>query len=392
MTDKKYDVIIVGGGIMGWSTAYYLLRFDDRIRVAVIEMDPSLERSSTVLSDGNARIQFNVKENVEISLYGFKILETFAEDMAVGDDVPDVSFRRQGNLFLVDENGYEEAVKGLEQQKRLGCQVEWLPPTEIQQRYSLLQLEGIVGGTFSSSDGTMDPWAVLNAYKNKAIDMGVIFLHDEVTGLLKEKSQIIGVKLKSQQQLSTASVVNCAGAWASEVARTAGILLPVQPVKRQVFVLETSVLARGILPLIAFPSGLYLIHEGFSHFICGKSLPEDPIGFDFNWQRRQFEEKLWPELVEYVPSFDRLKLVRGWAGLYAVNTFDGNAILGEWPNLKGLYLANGFSGHGFQQCHAVGRYLSEMILGKNYSLDLSIFDPARIQNNKPVFENRQRIV
>ena len=98
-------------------------------------------------------------------------------------------------------------------------------------------------------------------------------------------------------------------------------------------------------------------------------------------------ELLWPELAEFVPAFDRLKLVRGWAGLYAVNTLDGNAVLGQWPELSGLYLANGFSGHGLQQGPAVGRYLSELILEKPLSLDLSIFTPQRILNNRALSEN-----
>jgi glycine/D-amino acid oxidase-like deaminating enzyme len=116
-------------------------------------------------------------------------------------------------------------------------------------------------------------------------------------------------------------------------------------------------------------------------------MPDDPVGFDFNWDRERFTERLWPELVTLVPSFDRLKLVRGWAGLYAENTFDGNAILGEWPDCKGFYLANGFSGHGLQQAPAVGRYLSRLILDEKPTLDLSIFNPARILENNPLIEN-----
>jgi glycine/D-amino acid oxidase-like deaminating enzyme len=92
-------------------------------------------------------------------------------------------------------------------------------------------------------------------------------------------------------------------------------------------------------------------------------------------------------LAEFVPAFDRLKLVRGWAGLYAVNTLDGNAILGQWPELKGFYLANGFSGHGLQQGPAVGRYLSELILDQPVSMDLSIFEPERILEKRPLSEN-----
>ncbi len=118
----------------------------------------------------------------------------------------------------------------------------------------------------------------------------------------------------------------------------------------------------------------------------GKSMDEDPIGFDFNWDDKRFMEILWPELAELVPAFDTLKLVRGWAGLYAVNTLDGNAILGEWPDLKGFFLANGFSGHGLQQAPAVGRYLTELIIGRTPTLDLSIFRPERILENKPLSE------
>jgi glycine/D-amino acid oxidase-like deaminating enzyme len=101
---------------------------------------------------------------------------------------------------------------------------------------------------------------------------------------------------------------------------------------------------------------------------------------------------LWPELVEYIPSFDRLKVVSGWAGLYAVNTFDGNAILGEWPEMSGLYFIGGFSGHGFQQAFAVGRYIAELILGQKPFLDLTLFSPQRILDNQPVFENPNRLV
>jgi FAD-dependent oxidoreductase domain-containing protein 1 len=110
------------------------------------------------------------------------------------------------------------------------------------------------------------------------------------------------------------------------------------------------------------------------------------VGFHFTWDDKRFREVLWPELAAFVQAFDTLKLVRGWAGLYAVNTLDGNAILGEWPELAGFFLANGFSGHGLQQGPAVGRYITELILGQTPSLDLSVFGPERILENKPLSE------
>ncbi len=187
--------------------------------------------------------------------------------------------------------------------------------------------------------------------------------------------------------------MNAAGAWAPKLANTVDVKLPIAPTKRQVTIIETNLHSEKTLPALFLPSGLYIIHEGEGLFMCGKSLPDDPITYDdFRWEKKKFEEVIWPELVEYISEFDRLKILRGWAGLYEVNTLDGNAILGEWSQLKGFYLANGFSGHGFQQCHAVGRYIAELILQKTPTLDLSIFSPQRILENRPVFESKRKII
>ena len=392
MTDNTYDVIMVGGGVMGCATAYYLMKADAGLQVAIVEMDPTYEFASTPLSDGNIRVQFNIKENIQISIYGLEVLDRFAEEMAVDDDKPDVAFRRQGNLFLMDEVCRKEAEAGLALQQSLGCQAEWLSLDEIKQRHPLCNPEGFVGGTYGAQDGTLDPWAVLIAYKKKAVSLGAQFIQAEVANVGKSNGAITGVRLTSGEELNAKFVVNTAGAWAPGIAQTVGVDLPIEPTKRQVFVIETTVHPDGVLPALFAPSGLYLFHERANSFMCGKSLPDDPVGYEFTWDRRIFTNTLWPELIEIVPSFDRVKVAQGWAGLYAVNTFDGNAILGEWPELDGFLLANGFSGHGFQQCHAVGRYISELILDQPPTLDLSIFSPQRILDNKPVFESERRLI
>lgn len=390
--ENAYDVIMVGGGVMGCATAYYLLKNDPQIKVAVVEKDPTYEFCSTVLSDANIRLQFNVKENIQISQYGLEVLESFGDDMAVGGVKPDIAFRQQGNLFLADDAGKDASLKGLATQQSLGCPVEWLTPTQIKERFPLYKVDQLAGGTFGSHDGTMDAYTVLMAYKNKAIDLGAEFIVGEVVEILNAGKQVNGVRLACGDDLSAKFVVNSAGAWAQKVAKTADVDLPIDPVKRQVFVIETNVETEVVYPLTVFPSGLYLIQEHDNIFMTGKILPDDPIGFEFSWNRQVFVDHLWPELFEYIPAFDRLKVSSGWAGLYAVNRFDGNAILGEWPQLKGFMLANGFSGHGFQQCHAVGRYLAELILGQTLKLDLSIFSPQRILDNKPVFESEHKLV
>jgi FAD-dependent oxidoreductase domain-containing protein 1 len=381
-----YDVIIVGGGIMGCSTAYNLLKRDNTLQVAVVEMDPSYSRASTTLSMANIRIQFSLKENIQVSQYAFDILDRFEEDMAVEDEAPCIAFHREGNLFLVDERGRSTAEKALSLQQSLGCSVTWWSPEEIKGRYPLYEPSPFAGGTFGPLDGHLDAYAVLMGYKGKARSMGVSFIHGEVAEILTAAGRVTGVKLASGGKMTSPFVVNCAGAWAARVGKTAGLQLPVEPVKRQVFVLATAVKPEGPLPLTVLPSGLYFRTETGGLILLGKSMEEDPVGFHFTWDDKRFREVLWPELAAFVQAFDTLKLVRGWAGLYAVNTLDGNAILGEWPELAGFFLANGFSGHGLQQGPAVGRYITELILGQTPSLDLSVFGPERILENKPLSE------
>ncbi len=378
---------------MGCATAYNLIKNDQRLKVAIVEKDPTYAKASTTLSDGNIRVQFNLKENIQISQYGLQIIDTFAEDMAVGDNKPDVAFRRQGDLFLYEREGIAAAKLGFELQQELGCDVSWLSTGEIREMFPQIEVGKIAAGTLGRNEGTMDPHSVLQAYKKKAISLGVQYLYREVAALTAFNGVIKGVRLTTGQKMSAEVVVNSAGPWLPMLAQSVGIVLPIEPVKRQVFVLQTHNKPKEMQPLIVFPSGLYLIQEHKGQFFCGKSLRNDPVTTsDFSWHQCVFETELWPELVDYMPSFDRLKVVSGWAGLYAVNTFDGNAILGEWPEIKGLYLTGGFSGHGFQQAFAVGRYIAELILDQEPSLDLAIFSPQRILDNRPVFENPSRLV
>ncbi|MGD9179885.1 MAG: FAD-binding oxidoreductase [Desulfobacterales bacterium] len=386
--NKVYDVIIVGGGIMGSATAYYLMKADPNLRVAVIERDPAYTNASTTLSLSNVRIQFSLKENIQISQYTVEVLKSFEEEMAVDDNRPKIYFHQEGNLFLIDEERHDSARRAYELQKSLNCKVEWWSPEKIKRQYPLYLAKTYIGGTFGPEDGHFDAHAALMGYRAKTRSLGATYVKNDVVKIMTTHSRVSGVQLASQETLPAAIVINCAGAWAAQLAKTVHVALPVIPVKRQVFALDTAVKPEGPLPLTVLPSGLYFRTETGGIILLGKSIEDDPVGFNFNWDEKRFLEILWPELAEFVPAFDTLKLRRGWAGLYAVNTLDGNAILGEWPELKGFYLANGFSGHGLQQAPAVGRYISELILAQPPALDLSIFSPKRILENKPLSEDR----
>jgi glycine/D-amino acid oxidase-like deaminating enzyme len=286
----------------------------------------------------------------------------------------------------VNRENQDAARRAFDLQKNLGCRIEWWTPEKIKDRFPLYVPGDLVGGTYGPGDGHFDAYAMLMAYRAKARSLGAEYRKDDVARIRVDAGRVSGVILASAETIGAQYVVNGAGAWAAATAATAGIKLPVTPVKRQVFALDTAVKPDGPLPLTVLPSGLYFRTETGGLILLGKSMDDDPVGFNFTWDEKRFMEILWPELVEFVPAFDRLRLVRGWAGLYAVNTLDGNAILGEWPELKGFFLANGFSGHGLQQAPAVGRYLAELLMGVPVSLDLAIFNPTRILENRPLSE------
>ncbi len=386
-----FDVVIVGGGAMGSSTAYHLLRAEPSLSVVVVERDASYRHASTVLSDGNVRIQFNLEENIRISQHAMEVLRTFDEDMATATYRPEVAARHQGNLFLTDDVGHGAAMAGVKLQTSLGCEVEWIDAAEIGSRWPPYRSEGLAGGTFAQTDGSVDPNAVLRGYRNQAIDLGAEYVEDEVVEVLASDGRVQGARLGAGD-INADVVVATAGAWTADLVRPLGVDLPVLPVMRTVYVVSSAVPTLG-LPSVFLPSGVYALPEHDHTWLMAWSRPEDPVGYDFTPASRQrFLDIVWPELIEHLPVFDSLEVETSWAGLYAVNTLDGNAIIGEWPGCPGLYLATGFSGHGFQQCPAVGRYLSEQILGLPNALDLRRLGPQRVIEGRPLHEHTGRLI
>ena len=386
------DVLVVGGAVTGLATAYHLVVAEPGMEVTVVERDPTLARSSTMLSDGNVRVQFDLPENIEISRYGMQVLETFADDMEVDGIRPDVSLDRQGNLFLVPPGGEDRARAALERQVALGAEVEWLEEPEIGRRWAPYRSE-MAGGTFGPRDGSVDPSAIVSGYRQAAARAGVEFIRDTAASIEVGEGGVEGIVTAGGGMLEANAVVVAAGAWSTQLLATAGVDIPVDPIMRTVYVVRTDV-GRGVrLPSVFLPSGLYVIPEHEDTFLVAWSLPDDPMGFDFTpAPRSRFYETIWPELVDVLPAFDRLEVMRSWAGLYAHNRLDSNAIVGEWPGIRGLFQATGFSGHGYQQCHAVGRHLAELITGRPTTLDLSRLGPERVVADEPLFEHAGRII
>lgn len=385
---KVYDIVVVGGGVIGSSISYNLVNDGFDGKILVIEKDPSYEFASTTLSAGGVREQFSLPENIKISQYGLNIFENFDEIMEVDGDKAHAEFKQRGYLFLANEKNWPIIKGNYEIQKALGADVSLLTNDDLKRLIPHLKTDNLVGGSFGSRAGYLDPYGVLQGYIKKGKKLGVEYLHEEVTGIVVKGKRIEGVITDKGKHIRCGVVVNAAGPYASVVGKMAGIDLPVDPVRRMAYVFDPQVKFDYDLPLAIDTDGLlYFRHETGKTILTGRSTPDEPPGFNFEWDRDYYMDVVWPQVAERVPAFDTARLIRGWAGLYGMNRMDGNAIIGRLGDIEGFYGAVGFSGHGLQQGPAVGKCLSELIqFGKYQTIDLSRFSSDRFERRKLVFE------
>ncbi len=385
-----YDVVIIGGGVVGSSIAYFLAAdpdFDGR--VLVLERDPTYARSSTALSVGGLRQQFSTPENIRISHFGADFVRGAHETLAVEGSAPELGFVEAGYLFLATERGVDVMRRNHELQTSLGADVALMTPDELVARFPWLSPVDLAAGTLGlSGEGWLDPYSLLMAFKGKAQALGVTYQGDEVVEIQRGRVRVTGVGTASGATVTAAVVVNAAGPAAARVAAMAGIPdLPVRSRKRIVYRISCREEVPGS-PLVIDPGGVYFRPEG-DDFLCGVSPPaeRDPDCDDLEVEYDLFQEIVWPALARRVPAFEAIRLGPSWAGHYAYNVRDQNAILGPHPEVENFHFANGFSGHGLQQSPAVGRAIAELLTHGEYrTLDLSRFGFGRFASGALVRE------
>jgi sarcosine oxidase len=387
----RADIVIVGGAIVGSSVATFLAQRPDWSgRIVVVERDPTYRTSSTTLSAASIRLQFSTPLNIEISRFGIGLIKDLDRWLGVdGAPPPEVDFVEGGYLFLATEAGLPVLRHNHALQREHGVQVALLDPAELQERFPWLRIDDLAGGSLGLADeGWFDAYALLQAFRRKAISLGVEYVAGEVAAIERHEAAISGVRLTDGRRIATDLVVNAAGPRAASVAAMIGAELPVRPRKRFVYHFDCREQLRPA-PLTIAPSGVYFRPEGES-WICGYSPREgeaDPDTLDLEVDRSRFDDYVWPELARRVPAFESVRLLDAWAGHYEVNTLDHNAVIGPHPELPGFLFANGFSGHGLQQAPAVGRGLAEWIAtGRYETLDLSPLGYERIAANRPIRE------
>ncbi len=372
------DVVIVGGGVMGSAVAYFLRQGGFGGKVLVLERDLAYRRASSALSVGGFRQQYGTAINIWLSRASLEFYERFADHLEVNGERPDITLTQRGYLFLADVAQWPVLQRWHRLQRDQGVEAALLTREEVQRVAPELNLDGIQGASFGRRDGTLDPSSALQGFAKKARALGVVYLEDDVIGLGVAHGQVTGVTAQRSGVIAAGIVVNAAGPWAGAVARLAGVDLPVVPVRRQVYVFHPAAPVSSDLPLVIDPSGVYFRPETGGHLLVGRSFEDDPHAFDFTWDRDRFFTGIWPLLGRRMPACEAGKLERGWAGLYEMNVLDQTAIIGQHPEVGGLFCITGFSGHGLQQAPASARGLAELIVtGRFQTLDLSALTPGR---------------
>lgn len=404
-----FDVAIIGAGIQGASIAWWLMRLDPALRVALIERDTGFSRASSQRSASSIRQQFSHPINIQLSQFGLQFLREASSLLAVDGDAPAIGLTDPGYLYLAHPEGADSLRAQHALQRQHGAPIELLERDALANRFAWLRTGDLALGTLGAgAEGWFDGPALHQAMLRAARAQGATLIRGEVVGVemadsgQSGTSAVIGVgatdsdttdsprriaalRLADGTRLVCGTAVNAAGAWARPLAKAAGIDLPVHARRRTVFVFSCpSTLAD--CPLVIDPSGFWFRPEG-RQFIGGRTPDDDADDLPLEPNLAEFDEAFWTGLAHRVPAFEALRIENAWAGYYEMNLFDHNALLGAHPVVDNLLFATGFSGHGMQQAPAVGRGIAELIVHGAYrSLDLSVLSVARLAEGRRIIE------
>jgi glycine/D-amino acid oxidase-like deaminating enzyme len=377
------EVVIIGGGIVGSSIAYHLTQAGCR-DVLVIERETAQGKGSTGKSMGGVRAQFSTPVSIQMSLYSIPFYANFDETLG-----HPAGYRPQGYLFCATTEKHLAYLRANhEKQVALGLKnVRLVTAEEIRGRFPQLRSDDIIGGSFCSTDGFVDPYSAMIGLMSWAAEHGAtLWKHTEVTGIRRDSRGVAGVET-TRGAVETRKVVNAAGPWAAAIADMAGVDLPVEPLRRMLVPTEPFDQFPHDAPMIIdMSNGFHFRPEGLG-FLMAWNDPEETPGYKTDFEPT-FIEKILTRAADRVPIFENLAVnpKRAWAGLYEM-TPDHHPILGEAPEVPGFFLANGFSGHGVMHAPATGKILSDLILtGKTELVDASLLGLDRFAAGRMIEE------
>ena len=382
----RADVVVVGGGAMGASIAYHAAAAGIG-RVVLLEREAALGLGSTGRCAGGFRHQFSSEINVRLSLASVRMIRSFTAEHGLPLDV-----HVDGYLFLVRDaaswTGYRAAAA---MQRSLGARVEELDPVAVAELVPGVRVDGLVGATFGPDDGIADPSGLTNGYATLARRTGVeIRLDTAVTGIRAVgrggAGRVTGVDT-SAGPIDAPIVVNAAGVWAPALAATCGVDLPIEPQPRHVVVTSGFAGRPERRTLVIDTATMFYFHREGAGVLMGMPRLADAVStYETAVDDRWIAEELLPAAVSVLPALESAGLARSWVGLYEM-TPDRHAILGPVAGLDGLFLANGFSGHGFQHAPIVGKIIAELVTGRPPTVDVSALCLERFARGELIGES-----
>lgn len=390
---NSYDVVIIGGAIMGSSTAWFLTEsadFDGR--VLVVERDMTFQACATAHTNSCIRQQFSDPLNVRISQFTAEFIKNLPDHM--GDErAPKLTVQNYGYLYLANNEAFANVLRENQKtQREAGAETELLSAAEIAERYPFYHLDDITLGSINRKDeGYWDGGTLFDWFRRSARSRGIEYIQNEVVAINLNASgtRVESVALASGEVISCGQLVNASGPRGAAVAAMAGIALPIEPRKRFTWVFSAAKPLDRDLPLTIDPSGVHVRQDGPQTYLAGCAPDPDPAvdPADFAMDQARWEDHAWPAIATRIPQFESIRVITEWAGHYDYNTLDQNAILGPHPEVANFQFINGFSGHGLQQSPAMGRGMAEMLTyGAYRTFDMTPFGYHRVAQGKPMVE------
>ena len=387
---SSYDVVIIGGAIMGSSTAYWLTRDPDfQGRVLVVERDPTYEFAATSLSHSSIRQQFSAEVNIRVSQFGAEFIQNLPQWM--GEEAPRLPIRSFGYMYFAADEGFAATLRANQRlQNACGTPTRLMTPAEIAAEYPFYAVDDILLGSLNTKDeGYFEGITVFDWFRKMARRQGAEYVTDEVVGLTRRGGRVESVTLASGAVVACGAVVNASGTRGAATAAMAGIAIPIEPRKRFAWLIQTEKPLARELPLTIDPTGVHVRQDGVNTYLAGAQSDPDLAAepTDFTMDHALWMDHAWPILATRIPAFEAVKVVREWVGQYDFNTLDQNAITGTHPEVTNFHFLNGFSGHGLQQSPAMGRGAAELLVHGAYrTLDLSAFGFERVAAGRPFTE------
>lgn len=389
-----YDVVIIGGAMLGSSTAWFLSdNADFNGSVLVIERDPSYEFAATSLSNSCIRQQFSSELNVRISQFGAEFIQNLPRFMGEAAEAPHLKIQSYGYMYLADTEAFANVLRSSHQvQVAAGAATRLMSPNEIKAAYPFYAVDDLTLGSINTiNEGYFDGITVFDCFRRQARERGVEYVANEVVAISRNAAgtRVESVTLKSGEIIGCGQLVNASGTRGAQVARMAGIEIPIEPRKRYTWVFTAEQPLEQVLPLTIDPSGVHVRQDGKASYMAGGHADHDPaVAFDdFEMDHALWQDHIWPTIATRIPQFEAIKVQREWAGQYDFNLLDQNAIVGPHIRVENFIFLNGFSGHGLQQSPAMGRASAEWLTyGAYRTLDMSPLGFGRIARNEPYLE------